>query len=73
MLMDMRANPPLRQGDPIRAIEWRNLQTGAILRWVVLRGSRVNNYILRTPDGRTTRAHGMAWILDHLRKILLAH
>ena len=73
MLMDMAANPPPRPGDPIRVLEWRNIQTGSILRWTVLRGPRVNNYVLRTPDGRKSSPHGMAWILEHIRKILLTH
>ena len=72
-LLDMAANQPPRPGDPIRVLEWRNLQTGGILRWTVLRGPRCNNYRLRTPDGRQSQPHGMAWILEHIRKILLTH
>ena len=72
-LLDLAANPPPRPGDPIRVLEWRNLQTGTILRWSVLRGPRSNNYLLRTPDGRTSQPHGLAWLLDHLRHILLTH
>ena len=74
MLFDLRANPPPRPGDAVRMLEWRNLQTGAILRWTLLRGPHRNNYQLRSSDGRVTRLpHGMAWILDHLRPILLTH
>lgn len=73
MLRDLAANPPPRPGEPIRSLEWCNLQTGAILRWTLLRGPRANNYILRTPDGRRSQPHGMAWILSHLRHILLSH
>lgn len=73
MLQDMTANPPPCPGEPIRSLEWCNIQTGAILRWTLLRGPRANNYILRTPDGRHSKPHGMAWIMSHLRPILLSH
>lgn len=71
ILLDMAANPPPRPGDAIGAIQYSNFRTGKVTRWTVLRGSRVNNYALRTPDGRTSRPHGWGWILEHLRPILL--
>ena len=73
MLQDMTANPPLREGDTMRSLEWRNIQSGEILRWTFLRGPRRNNYRMRTPDGRLSKSHGMAWFMVHLRPIFLAH
>ena len=71
VLMDMAANPPLRAGDALGSLQWHNHLTGQVTRWTVLRGRRANNYVLRAPDGRVTRAHGWAWILDKMRPILL--
>lgn len=68
---DMLANPAPAPGDVIGSIEVSNFRTGEVLRWAVLRGDRVNNYRLRSPDGRMSRAHGLAWILDHLRPVLV--
>ena len=71
-LADLRANPRITEGDAIGSIEIRNFKTGSVTRWTVLRGNRVNNYQLRTPDGRTSKKpHGMAWITDHLRPLIL--
>jgi hypothetical protein len=70
-IMDMRANPALCPGDAMGSIEVRNFRSGAVARWTVLRGRRVNNYRLRTPDGRTSKDHGMAWIATKLRPVIL--
>jgi hypothetical protein len=37
----------------------------------VLRGDRANNYRLRSPDGRVSKPHGMAWILEKVRPVIL--
>ena len=71
ILMDLRANPPLRDGSPLGSFEWRNYLTGKVTRWAVLRGTRRNNYRLRTPDGRTSKPHGMAWLLAKMRPVIL--
>lgn len=70
MLMNMTANPSLGPGSVLGSLQWSNAITGKVTRWAVLRGNRVNNYVLRTPDGRTSRPHGMAWILEKIRPIL---
>lgn len=70
-LMDLRANPPLESGDPIGCLQYTNFLTGKVTRWTKLRGSRVNNCVFRTPDGRTSKPHGMSWIMEKLRPILL--
>lgn len=41
-LRDLDANPPLREGDAVGALEYRNFITGQVTRWTVLRGDRVN-------------------------------
>lgn len=73
IMEDLLANPPLRKGDAMGSIQFQCFITGKVHRWTVLRGSRSNNYQLRTPDGRCSKPHGMAWILDHLRPVLLHH
>lgn len=70
-LMDLAANPPLHAGDCIGTLEWRNHLTGRLTRWAVLRGDRINNYQLRSPDGRASKPHGMAWILEKVRHVIL--
>ena len=69
--MEMQANPPFGTGDALGSIEVRSFVTGTVSRWTVLRGRRINNYRLRTPDGRTSKDHGMAWIVTKLRPLLL--
>jgi hypothetical protein len=70
-LADALANPVVGNGSVIGSLEARNFRTGEVLRWAVLRGNRINNYRLRTPDGRESRPHGLAWLLDHLRPVLV--
>ena len=71
MRMDIAANPLIAEGSFLGSLQWRNGRTGKVTRWAVLRGNRRNNYVLRTPDGRTSKPHGLAWILKKLRPILL--
>ena len=68
---DRLANPPPSSGDAIGSLEWRNFQTGKVTRWTVLRGNRCNNYQLRTPDGRKSMSHGLAWLLAKVRHVIL--
>jgi len=68
---DRLANPPPEFGDSIGSLEWRNFQTGKVTRWTVLRGNRCNNYALRTPDGRESKPHGLAWLLAKVRHVIL--
>jgi len=70
-LADMLANPMPAAGETIGSIELRGFRSGAVARWTILRGPRRNNYARRTPDGRTSRPHGLAWILNCLRRVLL--
>ena len=61
------ANPPLREGDAMGSLEWRDFRSGRVLRWTILRGDRVDRVILKHPDGRKTKSHGWTWVTDHLR------
>ncbi len=70
-LADQIANPPPAVGDAIGSIEIRNFRSGHVVHWTILRGKRSNNYILPSPDGRQSKAHGMAWITSHLRPLIL--
>ena len=71
MLMDMLANPAPGAGDTVGAIQWTDFRAGKVTRWTVLRGNRVNNRQLRTPDGRTSKPHGWSWIMAKLRPIII--
>ena len=70
-LAELLANPPPADGDAIGSLEWRDFRSGRIARWTVLRGSRRNNYRLRTPDGRKSKPHGLAWLLVKVRHVIL--
>lgn len=59
--------PHATENDPIGSLEWRDFQTGEVLRWTILRGDRRDRVKLRHPDGRTTKSHGWTWIMNHLR------
>ena len=71
VLRDMEVNPPLTEGDCLGSLTWHNHRSGRITRWGVERGPRSNNYRLRSPDGRKSRPHGMAWLLTKIRMIIL--
>lgn len=62
VLMDLAANPPYSEGDSLGSLTWHNHRTGRVTKWTVERGPRLNNYRLRSPDGRKSKAHGMAWM-----------
>ena len=71
VLREMEMNPSLREGSPLRSIRVYDFITGEVMSWVVERGDRANNYRLRTPDGRVSKPHGMAWILEKVRPVIL--
>ena len=71
VLRDMAANPPLAEGDCLGSLTWHNHRSGRVTRWAVERGPRSNNYRLRSPDGRRSLPHGMAWILTKIRMVIL--
>lgn len=58
-------------GDAIGLLEFRDFRSGRITRWTECRGNRVNNFTLKTPDGRQSKPHGLAWLLAKVRPILL--
>lgn len=60
------ADPP----PTIGSLQWHDFRTGKVHRWTVLRGDRIDQVILRAPDGRQTQPHGWTWIMDHLRGYL---
>lgn len=71
VLMDLQANPPFSEGDSLGSLTWHNHRTGLVTRWVVERGPRRNNYRLRSMDGRKSRPHGMAWLMEKIRAVIL--
>lgn len=70
-LMDIAANPPYSEGDSLGSLTWHNHRTGRITRWIVERGPRLNNYRLRSPDGRKSKPHGMSWMIEKIRAVIL--
>ena len=59
--------PYQMENDPIGSLQWRDFQTGEVLRWTILRGDRADRVKLRHPDGRQTKSHGWTWIMNNLR------
>ena len=72
-LADLLSTVPMNDGTPLGSLQWHNFRSGKIIRWTVLRGNRVNNYRLRTPDGRSSLAHGLSWLLTKVRRVILRH
>jgi hypothetical protein len=71
VLQEIASNPRYAEGDSLGSITWHNHRSGRVTRWVVERGPRINNYRLRSPDGRKSKAHGMAWMLEKIRAVIL--
>jgi hypothetical protein len=69
ILRDLDSAQRFGPGAPIGSIEIRNFLTGKVTRWTLLGGDRLNNYALRTTDGRTSKPHGLTWIMDGIRKL----
>lgn len=70
-LAELALQPPVTEGTAIGVLEWRDLRSGEVRRWTVLRGDRVDRVVLRAAaDGRKTGSHGWTWILEHLRGYL---
>jgi len=58
VLREMQTNPSLREGSPLGMFRYHDFVSGRVTSWVVERGDRVNNYRLRTPDGRKSKPQG---------------
>jgi hypothetical protein len=71
ILQDLTANPHYAEGDSLGSLTWHNHRTGRVTKWIVERGPRLNNYRLRSPDGRKSKPHGMAWMLEKIRAVIL--
>jgi len=69
--LEITANPHYREGDSLGSLTWHNHRSGRITKWVVERGPRLNNYRLRAMDGRKSKPHGMAWMLEKIRAVIL--
>lgn len=71
VLRELEMNPPLREGSALGSIRYHDFASGKVTSWVIERGDRINNFRLRTPDGWKSKPHGMAWILEKVRPVLL--
>jgi hypothetical protein len=71
VLREMESNPPLREGSALGMLRYHDFCSGRVTSWVIERGDRTNNYRLRHPDGRRSKPHGLAWILEKVRPVLL--
>ena len=63
-------NMPRKQGDALGCLQWHDFRTGKVRRWTVRIGDRADRVTLHAPDGRSTKSHGWAWVMDHLRGFL---
>ena len=63
-------NLPRKTGDAIGCLQWTDFRTGKVRRWTVRIGDRIDQVTLHAPDGKATRSHGWAWVMDHLRGFL---
>jgi hypothetical protein len=63
-------NLPLKKGDAIGCLQWRDFRTGRVRRWVVRIGDRSDRVTLECPSGKATASHGWTWVMDHLRGFL---
>jgi hypothetical protein len=71
VLREMESNPPLQEGSALGMLRYHDFCSGRVTSWVIERGDRTNNYRLRHPDGRRSKPHGLAWILEKVRPVLL--
>ncbi len=69
--LEITANPYYREGDSLGSLTWHNHRSGRVTKWVVERGPRLNNYRLRSMDGRKSKPHGMAWMMEKIRAVIL--
>ena len=70
-LAEILTATPRCDGTPIGCLQYQSFLTGQVTRWTVLCGPRINNYRLRTPDSRTSKPHGLSWLLNKIRHVLL--
>ena len=68
-IQELAAHPLIKEGDAIGSLEFRDLRSGMVKRWVVLQGDRADRVKLRTPDGRTSGSHGWTRMLESLRGV----
>lgn len=57
-----RLNSP-REGTPVGCFQYHNFQTGEVRRWVILRGSSTNRFMIRFRDAHRSLSHGFARII----------
>lgn len=59
------------KGDPLGCLQWTDFRTGKVRRWIVRIGDRSDRVTLETPSGKRTKSHGMAWMLEKIRAVIL--
>jgi hypothetical protein len=64
-------NVPRNPGDLFGILQWTDLGSGEVRRWVVRIGDRRDRYSVHSSDGRGTGSHGLSWIFDRLRAAIL--
>jgi len=63
-------NLPRKQGDILGSLQWTDVRTGRVRRWIIRIGDRSDRITMESPSGKQTNSHGWAWILNHLRPYL---
>jgi len=56
-----------QEGEAFASVTVHNFQSGDVMRFVLRRGDRSNNFAVSNPSGESSKAHGWAWFLDRLR------
>jgi hypothetical protein len=65
-------NLPRNQGDPLGSFTWTDFRTGKVRKWIVRIGARRDQITIEAPHAKPSGSHGWTWILNHLRKHLVA-
>lgn len=66
-------NLPCKHGDAIGCLQWTEYSTGKVRRWIIRRGSRVDQVTMENMMGKRTASHGWTWVMSHLRPYLCGH
>lgn len=66
-------NLPRNQGDALGCLQWTDFRTGKVTRRIVEIGQRIDQIVIRQPNGTRSRSHGWTWFLEKFRKAVCQH
>jgi hypothetical protein len=64
-------NLPRKEGDAFGVLQWTNLSTGHVRRWVFRIGDRRDRVCVCSSDGRSSASHGLTFIFNSIRSKIL--